>query len=454
MKRSTAWSLLLAAGLLTLVVDPMAQAQEPSEQPTGSPATASDIENIVVRISAPGGQDLPIAIPKPKGDGSVSDTVWEVVRNDLNMSGFFNVIDPAAYIEPGSAGIQQGEFQWSDWDVPGAVVLAKTSLSEISGDQVSAEVWVYDVPGRDRMGAKRFTASSSNARMVGHRISDEIIRLVSGEPGIFTTRFAAVSKSSGNKEIKLVDVDGHGVRSLTNNGSINLQPAWNSSGTQIAYTSYRGGNPDLYVADLSTGKVRRVSSRSGVNTGAAWAPGRDLLALTLSSGGRGDTDIFGISSADGTVVAQLTKTPGIDLSPSFSPDGSQIVFASERSGGLQLYIMSAQGGDPKRLTFQGNHNTDPQWSPKGDRIAFVGRDGGYDVFTVRPNGSDMQRITQGQGSNEDPSWSPDGRYLSFVSTRSGSSHIWMSTSDGRHQVQVTQGGGSWSNPSWSPRLSW
>ena len=120
MKRLTAWTLLLAAGALTLAMDPMAQAQEPPEQPA---TTTSDIENIVVRISAPGGQDLPIAIPKPKGDGSVSDTVWEVVRNDLNMSGFFNVIDPAAYIEPGSAGIQEGEFQWSDWDVPGAVVL-------------------------------------------------------------------------------------------------------------------------------------------------------------------------------------------------------------------------------------------------------------------------------------------------------------------------------------------
>ncbi|MED5373082.1 MAG: Tol-Pal system beta propeller repeat protein TolB [Myxococcota bacterium] len=413
-------------------------------------AQETDIENVVVRISAPGGQDLPIALPPPKGDGSVSDTVWEVVRRDLEMSGFFTVIDPNAYIEPGSAGLREGEFQWSDWDVPGAVVLAKTSLASVSADQVSAELWVYDVPGRERLGAKRFTANSSNARYVGHRIADEIILLVSGKPGIFTTRIAAVSKASGNKEIKLLDVDGHNIRSVTRNGSINLQPAWDSTGGKIAWTSYRSGNPDLYVADLANGTVRRVSSRSGVNIGAAFAPGQDLLALTLSSGARGDTDIFGIRASDGKLVAQLTKAPGIDVSPSFSPDGSQIVFASERSGGLQLYVMPTSGGDARRITFQGNHNTDPSWSPDGQRIAFVGRDGQFDVFTVRPDGSDMTRITQGEGSNEDPTWSPDSRYIAFSSTRSGGAHIWMSTADGRHQVQLTQSQGPWSNPAWSP----
>ena len=65
----------------------------------------------------------------------------------------------------------------------------------------------------------------------------------------------------------------------------------------------------------------------------------------------------------------------------------------------------------------------------------------------------MERLTQDQGSNEDPCWSPDGRYVAFSSTRGGSSNIWMSTADGRHQTRVTQGGG-WTNPAWSPRLTW
>ncbi|HJN75711.1 MAG TPA: Tol-Pal system beta propeller repeat protein TolB [Myxococcota bacterium] len=403
----------------------------------------------VVEVIKPGARDIPIAVPRPTGGDEDTDLLWRVVRNDLEMSGFFDVIDPDAYIEAPSAGIRLGEFSFEDWKVPDPVVLAKTSLTA-TGEGVEAEVWVYDVPGTRKLGAKRFTAKRSSGRRIGHRITDEIIRLVTGEPGIFTTRIAAVTSASGNKEIALLDVDGQGLTSITNNGSINLQPSWSPEGTRISFTSYRSGNPDLFLADLAKGTVKRISSRRGVNIGAAWHPAGDKLALTLTSGG--DTDIFGISDT-GASIGQLTRAPGIDVAPTFSPDGTQIAFASERSGGLQIYVMGVEGGEARRVTFQGNHNTDPAWSPDGDRIAFVGRDGHYDVFTVGVDGKSMERVTQDQGNNEDPTWSPDGRYLALASTRTGRSQIWMSTADGRHQVPVTSTGG-WSNPSWSPRTSW
>ena len=416
------------------------------------PAVADDdvtIGSAIADYATAGDGDIPIALPRPKGTDPDTDLIWSVVRNDLEMSGFFEVIDPDAYVEPASAGIKLGEFKFEDWSVPDPVVLAKTGLSRDGGD-VKAEVWVYDVPGMRKVGAKRFTASGDNTRRVAHRIADEIILHVTGQPGIFTTRLAAVSSASGNKEIALLDIDGHGVAKVTRNGSINLQPAWSPEGGRIAYTSYRSGNPDLFVADLMKGTVQRVSGRSGVNIGAAWHPAGDMLALTLTSGS--DTDIFGISDA-GKALGQLTRAPGIDVAPTFSPDGSQVAFASERSGGLQIYVMPTAGGDAKRVTFEGNHNTDPAWSPNGDKLAFVGRDGAYDVFTVDLDGTGMKRITQGEGTNENPTWSPDGRYLAFSSTRTGKSQLWLSSADGRHQVPITETGG-WSNPDWSPRLDW
>ena len=402
-----------------------------------------------VDVTKAGARDIPIAVPRPKGGDPDTETLWRVVLNDLDMSGFFDVIDPDAYVEAPGKGIRLGEFSFADWAVPDPVVLAKTSLVE-GAEGVEAELWVYDVPGTRKLGAKRFTAPRSSGRRIGHRITDEIIRLVTGEAGIFTTRIAAVTSASGNKEVAFLDVDGHGVTPITKNGSINLQPSWSPEGTRITFTSYRSGNPDLFLADLAKGSVKRISSRRGVNIGAAWHPAGDKLALTLTSGG--DTDIFGIQ-ATGEAIGQLTKAPGIDVAPTFSPDGAQIAFASERSGGLQIYVMSVEGGEARRVTFQGNHNTDPDWSPLGDRIAFVGRDGHYDVFTVGVDGKGMDRVTQDQGNNEDPTWSPDGRYLAFASTRTGKSQIWMSSADGRHQVPVTKSGG-WTNPAWSPRTSW
>jgi TolB protein len=413
----------------------------------------SEADRLVVDVSKPGGKDLPLALPLPEGDGSVSDEFWKTVWRDLEISGYFHLVDPDAYIEPASAGVEPGTFDYKDWEISDTVVLAKSKLGE-SGGKLRAEIWVYDVPGTRKLGAKAFSGTPDQARRLAHKVADEILLQVTGKAGIFNTRFAAVNSGTGNKEIYLVDIDGEGVVQLTRNRSINLQPAWSPNGNAVVFTSYRSGNPDLYVADLDNGRTHRLSSRPGLNTGGAWSPAGNLIALTLTAGS--DTDIFTIDPYAGKEVAQLTRGNGIDVSPSWSPDGARIAFASDRTGGPQIYVMDAGGGGAERVTFQGSYNTDPAFSPDGETVAYVtrGEDGSFDIMTVKVDGSEPRRITQLQGANEDPSWSPDGRYLAFTSTRTGSGQIWVSTSDGRHQTQITRGYGGWSNPSWSPELMW
>ncbi len=409
-----------------------------------------------VQIRKPGGQDLPLALPAPEGgDAGSAVEVWDLLRRDMELSGYFRVIDPNAFIEPETAGPEPGRFRYGDWDVPGAVVLAKTRLAAIEGGW-RLDVWVYDVPARRKLGGRSFTGTRDQLRTLGHRAANEIVRQVTGEPGVFDTRIAAVSASRSGKEIVLLDVDGHGLRSVTRNGSINLQPAWSPTGAEMAYTSYRSGNPDLYVADLAAGRTRRISARSGINAGASWSPRGDRIALTLSAGP--DSDVHIIHPEDGRRLRQVTQGGGIDVSPSWSPDGRYVAFASERSGGVQIYVVPTSGGSPVRVTFAGSENTDPAWSPRGAAIADGSRGENLDVFVAgvaagQPPGR-VTRITQYQGNNEEPSWSPDGRYLVFSSDRVAGRHLWLSTADGRHQVQLTGGAGGYHSPAWSPRLSW
>jgi len=419
------------------------------------PAAAQEMSEgaFHIYVGAPGRNKVPIALPSPRGGHTRSRDFYSIIRRDLDISGWFDVIDPAAFIEPEGTGLMPGQFRFEDWDVPGAVVLGKTGLREVAPGELRAEVWVYDVPGRRRLGAKAFTVRATSWRSLAHRVANEIIFRVTGQTAPFNTRFVYARKTSSGKEIGLVDFDGHGKSSITKNGSINLKPMWHPSGHAVSFTSYKAGNPDLYVADLSQGRIRRVSNRMGINVGGVWSPDGTKMALTLAPSG--NPDIYTIEPRSGRQLARLTTNPGIDVSPTWSPDGGSIAFVSERSGGAQVYVMSANGGAARRVTFTGTFNTDPVWSPDGTRLVYVSRmSGRFDIFVTRTDGTGTIRITQDMGDNEDPSWSPDGNYIAFSSSRAGGTHIWMSTADGVHQVQLTQGSGGYHNPNWSPSLSW
>ena len=437
MRTSLSALALLSLPLVTALVRPLAVAQD---EPDYS-------RTILIDVAAPGRSKFPIALPSTIGSGETA-TFFEVLRNDLELSGWFDIIDSNAYIEPSGTGVRPGEFEFSDWEITGAVGLAKTTLGS-RGGQLRSEVWAYDIAGSRKLGAKAF--STADIRALAHKTANEVIYQFTGQQGIFNTRFAAVNNATGNKEIYVVDFDGHNPRRVTRNGNINIQPQWDPSGTKLAFTSYLGGNPDLYVANLSSGRITRLSARSGINTSGTWSPAGGVLALTMSPGG--DPDIFTIDATTGRQLGRLTRSIGIDTSPTFSPDGSQIAFVSERSGGAQIYTVNIDGSGLKRITFEGGRNYDPAWSPDGDAIAYVSQSGAFDIYTVRTDGSRVTRITQNMGDNEDPTWSPDGHYVAFSSTRTGRSHIWMSTADGYHQVQLTRGGG-YTNPHWSPPLNW
>ncbi len=440
--------LSLGVGVLALLVAAPAAAQDEA-----APAPTPDDGVSYIQIAGGSAARLPLALPAFKVldgvDVGVRDSMMEVIRNDLTVSGYFDIMDPNAYIEDATAGIRPGEFEWDNWRAPGAVGLVKAAL-RADDTGLRADLFVYDVAaGRDML-ARELTGLVVDPRTLAHGISNAIVEAFTGEPGVFDSRVISVVNYGHGKEIYIFDYDGENPRPVSRNGSINLSPAWSPDGVTVTYTSYRDNNPDLWATDLRTGRHRKLSGHPGINAGAEWAPDGQEIVLTLSKDG--DSEIYALEP-DGSIIRRLTRQWGIDVSPSYSADGSSIAFVSSRNGNPQIFVMGRDGSNVRQLVRLGGHNVSPAFSPDGTRVAFAGRDEGrFDIFVVNIDGSGLRRLTQSKGDDEDPSWSPDGHHILFSSSRDGGGkQLYVMTADGAAQTRITNGTGSFSNPQWGPK---
>ena len=292
------------------------------------------------------------------------------------------------------------------------------------------------------------TLRATDARGLGHRIADEVVRHYTGEPGIFRTRIAAIRKTRDGRELVVFDADGQNARVLLSEKALLLLPAWHPSGEELLVTSYRSGSPELWRYRFSDRSFRQIDTGHAA-MGGSWSPDGRRIAFTAIDGN--DTDVW-TCNPDGSGARRLTTSSAIDLSPSWSPDGRRLAFVSDRAGTPQLYVMNADGTEQRRLTFQGNYNQTPQWSPRGDLIAFTARDERrvFDVFTIAVDGGRIQRITQDQGrTNEEPTWAPNGRMVAFTSDRGGTPQLLVSDPRGERQTVITSGA-ELMTPAWGP----
>lgn len=418
------------------------------------PASA---QRVYIRIDSPFARQFPTAVPAFRNLGGSSgaaaaEEVRQVLNYDLGFAGLFKLLDPTTFlVEPARMGMTAAETNFQAWSMIGTEFLIKGGFRG-NGKVFTCEMRLFDVKKGYLLVGKRYSGTPADARLMAHRFADEIMRQVTGEPGVFQTRLTYVSNASGHKEIYVSDFDGHNAKRLTRYKSISLDPAWSADNKALAFTSYKDGRPFMYRMDLETGRVKRLMSFKGLNITPVFSPKGDLMACTLSKDG--DPELY-LADVRGKILKRLTDSPGIDVQASFSPDGRRIAFASNRHGGPQIFIMDIASGEVRRLTYEGNYNTSPCWSPRGDRIAYVGmKSNQFNVFTVAPDGSDLQQLTLDQGDNEHPSWSADGRMLVFSSTRDGKSAIYVMTADGGHVKRITRSKGKQVSPSWSGRPSY
>lgn len=410
----------------------------------------------------------PASTPNHQAIGS---EIFRVVSNDLLVSGYFQFIPEAAYLEnPASTGIRpkpvdSNGFQFESWKQIGAEFMIRGAYS-VAGDIVTLETYTYHVPKGQLVLGKRYRGNRDALRRIGHTFANDLMEAMTGLKGMYLSRFTVASDRGGGgfKEIYVMDWDGANHEKITNHKSIALSPAWSTDSKRIGYTAFvqraktKVRNADMFIYEILSGKRWLVSYRQGINSGANFLPDNKNILLTLSQGG--NPDIYRMTY-EGELSTKITNGPrgAMNVEPAISPDGSKIAFSSDRSGAPMIYIMDANGANPKRITFAGKYNASPSWSPDGKKIAFAGwSSGNFDIFVMNTDGTNMIRITSATrpngkaANNEDPSFSPDGRFLAYTSNRTGKNQLYISSVDGTEERRITNDSANYFKPKWSNNI--
>jgi TolB protein len=379
-------------------------------------------------------------------------TFNQVLWDDLSFSGYFTMAGRGFY--PPQPIVRPEDLNYEAWSaLPFKVSFLTAGTLEMTGGSLRAELRIFDMKGRSMSFGQRIAGNPDQIRAMAHRWADEIVyRLTAGASrGIASTRIAYCSRKGNAKEIYIADYDGYNPQAFTHNGTLNLSPNWAPDNSKLAFISYRTGKSEVNLHSYLDGSRIAFPIFNTFASAPAISPDGTEIVFALRSP-RGDTDLY-ISKLDGSDRRDITNNPAIDTSPTWSPSGHQIAFATDRiqTGATQIHICDADGSNVRRIVKEGGDADSPAWSPDGKWIAFHWKphmSTSYDIFLADAGTGKIRQLTNNNGSNEAPSWAPDGRHIAFQSNRTGTTQLYIMLLDGSELRMITRQGNN-SSPAWS-----
>ncbi len=252
-------------------------------------------------------------------------------------------------------------------------------------------------------------------------------------------------------------LDSSEAEQLTADRAYDYQPDVSSDGRWIVFTRYDGKAMELWLLELASGATKQLTRGDVVNLDARWSPdGKRIVYVSTAYNGRFHIFVMQIESGEPGTVVKLTGETRTDqpryyygafdheISPTWSPDGKEIVFVSNRGriyGTGGFWRMKAEpGADAHEIHYEETTwRARPDWSPDGKRLlysSYHGRQWHQLWLTTPASRGDPFPISYGEYDNTNARWSPDGKGIAFISNRDGNTSLWIQEAVGAKQSQL------------------
>ena len=216
--------------------------------------------------------------------------------------------------------------------------------------------------------------------------------------------------------------------------------------TRIAFVAEHEGEKSIYLMDWDGERVRKLGLKGALVLTPHWKPDGSQLVYSSERGRQ-----WGLYLLDFLKMTEkkVFSSKGTNMAGDFFPQGDKVIFSSSKEGTPDLFVLSLKDQTLKKLTATYGIEVSPSVSPDGNMIAFTSdRGGSPQIYLMRSDGSDVRRLTFEGSYNTSPSWSPKGDRIVF-SCRRGKNQICTVRPDGDELVQLTEQGNN-EDPSFSP----
>jgi Tol biopolymer transport system component len=273
------------------------------------------------------------------------------------------------------------------------------------------------------------------------------------------SKIAYVGSVAGESHIHVMNVDGSEQTRLTRDEAKHFQPTWSPDGGRIAFVSVpKDARAQLHVMGVDGSGARRLSDPNRGYSAPSWSPDGRRMAACRAETGMMELAILELDGGKETRLGDFAGTLYFvrdeDTRSSWSPDGNRVAITIRGTGIGLVNLKRPSEAVPLWQSHERGHSYSmPAWSPDGKRIAFVSnRDDNEEIYVIGADGSNPRRLTSNPAQDLWPSWSPDGLKIAFASQRYGNWEIYVMDADGSNPARLTGSPEKKTQPSWSPFL--